>query len=305
MPQNPLETRIKAIQKKLAVSLTGIYDLETCNALEKVLGLLVSDLTLHDKKKNIQKGLGFTGRDVDGIFGVNTTTRIELFLDEKVPPLPKGASMVISKNSLQLVLESEISSKSMYNSKYRFPIWPHGASGVTIGIGYDMGYSTAAQFERDWRALLGDAKFSKLKPAIGLQGERARAALTSTVKSVEIPYEDALQVFYATSVPVYARATAKAYPGVELLPPDAQGALLSLVYNRGASLEGPRRTEMKKIAAWVKVKNLSKIAAEIRAMKRLWAGDPKMKGLLTRRDREAALVENASYFLRPDQYIFA
>lgn len=84
-----------------------------------------------------------------------------------------------------------------------------------------------------------------------------------------------------------------------------RGALLSLVYNRGASLEGPRRSEMKKIAVWVKVKNLSKIGAEIRAMKRLWAGDPNMKGLLTRRDREAALVENARYFLKPDEYIFA
>src|SRR5690606_30273471 len=114
-----------------------------------------------------------------------------------------------------------------------------------------------------------------------------------------------LQVFYATSVPVYARSTAKTYPGVELLPPDAQGALLSLVYNRGASLDGPRRSEMKKIAAWVKVKNLSKIGAEIRAMKRLWAGDPKMKGLLTRCVRVAALVDYARYYLYNYEYIFA
>ncbi|MBW8360124.1 MAG: hypothetical protein K0M63_10045 [Weeksellaceae bacterium] len=305
MPTNPLEIRIKVIQAKISVPQSGVYDLETCSALEKTLGLLVSDLGLFDKKKNIQKHLGFSGRDVDGIFGVNTTTRIEMFLDEKIPPLPKGASMIISKNSLQLVLESEISSKSMYNSKYKFPIWPHGASGITIGIGYDMGYSTPAQFEKDWKALLGDSKFGKLKSAVGLQGERARAALTSAVKSVEVPYDDALQVFYTTSVPVYARATAKSYPGVELLPPDAQGALLSLVYNRGASLEGPRRKEMKNIAGWVRTKNLAKIAGEIRAMKRLWEGDPKMKGLLSRRDKEAALVANARFFLKPEDYIFA
>lgn len=305
MPSNSLQTRIKMIQSKLSLPQTGLYDVATVSELEKLLGTSGSSSNLQQRKMNIQKKLGFTGRDVDGIFGVNTTTRIEMFLDERIPPLPKGASMIVSKNSLQLVLESEISSKAMYNSRYKFPTWPHGSSGITIGIGYDLGYTTPAQFERDWRALLGDARFNKLKPAVGKKGEPARNALSASVKSVEIPYEDALEVFYTASVPVYARTAAKAYPGIELLPPDAQGALLSLVYNRGASLTGATRTEMKNIVQWVKAKNLDRIASEIISMKRLWAGKPNMRGLLLRRDKEAALVRNAQYYMKPQDYIFA
>jgi len=35
----------------------------------------------------------------------------------------------------------------------------------------------------------------------------------------------------------------------------------------------------------------SKIPGEIRSMKRIWDGDPKMRGLLVRRDLEADLFE--------------
>ncbi len=301
----PLEPRIKRIQKKLAVSQTGIYDLPTCNELEKALGLLVSDLNLFDKKKNIQRKLGFTGRDVDGIFGVNTTTRIEMFLDTRLPDLPAGATMIVSKKSLDLVLESEISSRAAYNSRYKFPIRPGGASGITIGIGYDLGYVSAAEFERDWKNKISDSKYSKLKTVVGKTGNAAQNALTASIKSVEVPFEAALEVFYTISVPVYAKQTSRIYPGIELLPPDAQGALLSLVYNRGASLDGDRRIEMKNIANWVSKNNTKKIAEELRSMKRLWINDPAVRGVALRREKEAQLVENSGYFVRPQDYIFA
>ena len=296
-----LEIRIKKIQKKLDVSQTGIFDLATCNALELALQNSVSDLILLEKKKNIQRKLGFTGNGVDGIFGVNTTTKIEFFLDERLPELPVGASMIVSKNSLEIILESEVSSRSVYMSKYRFPIWPQAESGVTIGIGYDLGYATATVFEADWGSVLSSAKMTKLKKVLGKKGNAAKQALTNEIKQVEVPLEAALEVFYTRSMPKYAKTTATAYPGIALLPPDAQGALLSLVYNRGASLDGDRRREMKNIQKWVTSKNLSKIAAEIRSMKRLW---PDLRGLIIRREREAKLVENAKYFVKPQDYIF-
>lgn len=87
---------------------------------------------------------------------------------------------------------------------------------------------------------------------------------------------------------------------MHLLPPDAQGALLSLVFNRGSSLSGSTRKEMKNIQAYVESKNLQKIADEIRSMKRLWSN---LNGLLERREVEASLVENATFNILKDDQI--
>jgi GH24 family phage-related lysozyme (muramidase) len=168
--------------------------------------------------------------------------------------------------------------------------WPGGQSGVTIGYGYDLGYVTAAQFQSDWGDHLSTDVTDKLKTAIGLKGIPAKnkaAQLTSVV----INRDDALAVFRDKTIPSYQAQTAKAFPGLESLPLDAQGALVSLVYNRGASMDGDRRREMRAIRDAVAQGNLQEIANQLRAMKRLWQGQG-MSGLLKRRDAEAALVES-------------
>lgn len=298
---SPLELRISNIQQKIRVKQTGTIDFETAGALEKLLGGLSTDLPLEEKRKNVQKLLGFTGKEVDGIFGIKSITRIELFLDQRLPEIPAGASLIVSKQAVDFIVQSEVSSRTVYNSKYKNPVWPKGESGITIGIGYDLGYVSETRFLKDWQGHLSSGSLKILKNALGLKGLKAQAALTGKLKAAEIPYEAALQVFYTSSLPVYAKAVAGIYPGIQLLPPDVQGALLSLVYNRGSDLEGSRRTEMKNIQQWVKSKNLIRIANEIRDMKRLW---PDSKGLQLRRDREAAMVENARNFLLQNQYIF-
>ena len=76
----------------------------------------------------------------------------------------------ISQNAYNLILEFEISSQQVYEKKYRRPIWPGVQSGVTIGIGYDVGYATAAQLENDWKGLISDDMISALKSAINVKG---------------------------------------------------------------------------------------------------------------------------------------
>jgi N-acetylmuramoyl-L-alanine amidase len=80
--------RIKAIQRFLKVSQTGIFDLSTCKAYEviKRLNIPSADLTVH--KKEIQKSLGFTGDDVDGDIGSLTLDRIEKDLKIGTPAAP-------------------------------------------------------------------------------------------------------------------------------------------------------------------------------------------------------------------------
>ncbi|QQR97778.1 MAG: hypothetical protein IPK18_13225 [Sphingobacteriales bacterium] len=79
--------------------------------------------------------------------------------------------------------------------------------------------------------------------------------------------------------------------------------MLSIVYNRGSSLVGTGRTEMKNIVPLVKTKDLKEIAKEIRSMKRIWENNPNTRGLLIRREAEAVLVEQANFFLMPEDYI--
>ena len=95
---------------------------------------------------------------------------------------------------------------------------------------------------------------------------------------------------------MYTLRASQAFPEFEKLPLDVQGALVSLVYNRGTSMvdDSPedRRREMRAIRDAVAESDLQEIADELRVMKRLWVGKG-LDGLLKRRDAEAELVESA------------
>ena len=305
MPTTDLSPRIKAIQKKIAVPLSGQYDLATIKKLEEIMNISPVANTFQLRKEAIQRKLGFIGKAADGIYGVNTTTKLEIFVSDQVPVIHSSASMTISKKGLDLILQSEITSEAFYNAKYKTPIWPKSESGVTIGIGFDLGYYTATKIENIWSPFLSAAGINKLKAVAGLKGIAAKNALKNNlgnIKSVSVDYRSALEVFYSNSVPAYAKSTIAIYADINNLPPDAQAALLSIVYNRGNSLAGDRRREMKNIVALVSAGNLRGIAAEIRSMKRLWT-TPDTKGLVIRREKEAVLVENATVFFNMDEVI--
>lgn len=168
--------------------------------------------------------------------------------------------------------------------------WPGGESGITIGIGYDLGYESLDDFEKDWKPCLGDTDFTTLTQVCGLKGAQAQAK-ASALKTIKIKNSDAQQVFLERSVPKYQAQTQQAFPGVDNLPADAQGALFSLVYNRGTSMNGDSRKEMRAIRDAVPNGDLKEIANQLRAMKRLWEGKG-LAGLLKRRDAEADLVES-------------
>src|SRR5262249_40302876 len=96
--------------------------------------------------------------------------------------------------------------------------------------------------------------------------------------------------------PAAQKQTEAAFPGVDALPADAQGALVSLIYNRGPRMtdRDPKvqdRREMRAIRDAVLAGDLKTIAAQLRSMKRLWEGKG-LGGLLKRRDAEADLVES-------------
>ena len=168
--------------------------------------------------------------------------------------------------------------------------WPGGSSGITLGIGYDLGYVIMDQFESDWGPYLTSAQLNRLRDAVGKRGIAARNRAVQ-FGDIKIKRKDAETVFLERNIPLYALRTEMTFPGITELPPDAQGALVSLVFNRGTSMEGDRRSEMRAIRTAVAKGNLQEIAKQLRSMKRLWANKG-LDGLLRRRDEEAKLVES-------------
>ena len=173
--------------------------------------------------------------------------------------------------------------------------WPGGQSGITIGIGYDLGYVTVDQFESDWGGVLTKSTRARLAAVVGLRALKAKNRAASFA-GVRLKRADAELVFKNKTIPQFTLRAAQAFPGFYQLALDVEGAVVSLVYNRGTSMvdDSPedRRKEMRAIRDAVAAGDLRKIAQQLRAMKRLWVGKG-LDGLIERREAEAKLVESA------------
>jgi hypothetical protein len=215
---------------------------------------------------------------------------VKSFVSAPAVPAPVADGPRISDRAFDLILKYEVSSRVYYDRYLSKPTWPGLTSGVTIGIGYDLGYNTSAQFSRDWpRHLMPGITFKRLAAALSVKGVRA-SALIKGFSDIRIPWDSALHVFRTSTLPRFLDLTLRTYPGAERLHPDILGALVSVVFNRGASLTGSRRKEMSMLREAVRVGDLAQIEMLIRQMKRLWVGT-KFRGLVQRRNAEADLVK--------------
>ena len=181
------------------------------------------------------------------------------------------------------------------------PYWPKGASGVTIGFGYDVGYVSRDEFISDWGAHFSPADLAALLACVHLTGAAAQAAL-GAVKTIKVGKAFARSVFIDRSMPKAETRASQAFPRISELADNAYSALVSLVFNRGGSMQDQpgdalkRRKEMRDIRDALASNTLSmqqklkSIAASLRSMKRIWAGQG-LAGLISRREEEAKLVE--------------
>lgn len=221
----------------------------------------------------------------------DTSDKAADFETRAVAPRVKPSSLPISDDAYKLIVLFEVTSAKLYDQKYQKPVWPGGESGVTIGVGYDLGYVKPEWFQEDWGGRLSPATAARLKPACGKRGPAAKAIYKSYA-DVAIPWTVADPQFRQKLIPLYTGLTVSKLPAAARgLPQDCLGALVSLVYNRGAPFrsEKPRFREMKRIYGHLEDGELDQIPAEILAMRRIWQGQPKMRGLVKRRELEAAL----------------
>jgi hypothetical protein len=197
----------------------------------------------------------------------------------------------IAPSARDLIITCEVSSQRLYEARYQAPLWPHGESGVTIGIGYDLGYSSESQLRAQWGGRIADAVIEALIPVCGLKGASAQEAVAS-VSHLRVTWAQAISQF-DNFLPYAVGKTEDTFPHASELSPACLGALVSLVYNRGPSLSrtSPRRREMREIAQLMLAWDLTPIPGKIREMKHLWENDPNARGLVARREVEALLFE--------------
>ncbi|MGX9571534.1 hypothetical protein [Mesorhizobium sp. f-mel] len=204
--------------------------------------------------------------------------------------LHRASNTPISDRAFNLIIEFEVSSQATYEAKYRGAIWPQGASGVTIGIGYDVGYVTKTQLSADWQNAISAGSLAALAGVVGINGNLAKAAAARLKGKVDVPWKAAISVHRGKVMPRWVGLVEDSLPNTNMLDHNALGALVSLTYNRGASFQkdGDRYGEMRNIRAHMANKAFSRIPNEFRSMKRIW---PTVPGLQMRREREARLFE--------------
>ncbi len=196
----------------------------------------------------------------------------------------------ISARAIDLIVAFEVGGEQPYNQRYRHPIWPRGQSGITCGIGYDLGYVTPLQLAADWRGHTSDANLALLAKACGIKG--SAALLLPPLAAVDIGFASAMAVFQTTVQQTIVQ-TLRALPNAAALDGDCLGALVSLVYNGGAlfALPGERYLEMRQIREDVAARRFALVPQRLRSMKRLWQNIADARGLLRRRELEALLFE--------------
>ena len=190
------------------------------------------------------------------------------------------------------------------------PHWPSSTSGLTIGMGYDLDHQNDQLLKKEWGKVLSPdalAKLSDYTPSINAKGKQvpkkknpSKAALVAT-KDVVIKYDDAVKVYEDKILPRYQAMANKAFPGFVSLDPYTQGALLSMVYNRGDSYTLKKGTKQAKalrkkhfmeIREAVMKHDTKAIEAVLRAMKSEHNDPETKKGLYRRRDAEADLIKD-------------
>jgi hypothetical protein len=244
--------------------------------------------------------------DSDGAFGKGTEDAVREFQAAAAPSLSVTGviddatwqalralpepSPDIPVRAVAFIGREEVGGRALYDLSVCRPTWPGGASGVTIGVGYDLGQE--GTFEADWSDVLPAEHIAALKPWLRVQGQSAAAGLAQ-LKDIVIPWRATWEVFIRRSLPDQVRTTRSVFDGWEAMPRLSLGALVSLVYNRGPrmsdSLHDPGdRTEMRAIRDAVAAGRFADIPAQLRSMQRLW---PVGNGVRDRREREAQLFE--------------
>ena len=274
------------------------------------------ELSRGDRGDDVQRLQGLLNRVgamlvADGDFGRGTETGVRYaqeiaglastgdadqplwdWLMDQPEPFPPLAT-----EGVAMIAREETGGLAYYQRVSRWPHFPGVQSGITIGVGYDLRFNIEDDFRRVWAPVLEAAVLETLSKDIGRRGTRQRADALRRM-GIEVPFAAAWQVFVGHTLPRFTDDTAGIYPSLLRLPDLCRSVLVSLVFNRGTSLSGASRTEMRQIRdvlARADDSSLHKrqrkmilleVEDRILDMQRLWGP---ASGLVKRRQAEANL----------------
>lgn len=257
--------------------------------LNKVGAMLLVD---GDFGPGTQKGVLYA-QDIAGFpeTGIAETGLWE-WLEAQPQPYP-----LLHADGIAFITKEETGGLSYYEIITQWPHYPGYSSGITIGTGYDLRFNSEDDFRAVWGPHLPAEHVDELAKDIGKKGSKTRANALKQM-GIMVPFKAAWPAFIQHTLPRFYDYTESIYPSLSKLPDLCRSVLVSLVFNRGASLSGSRRREMKNIQAILasadddtltkdEVKaTLQGVEDEILSMKRLWAPS---SGLIKRRQSEANL----------------
>jgi hypothetical protein len=200
--------------------------------------------------------------------------------------------MSVDPRSISFIVSFEDGDQSYYEKTESHWDWPGSASGPTIGVGYDCGYTTRQQCIDDWHGIVDERTLNNILSGVNIKGTAAHMFVMHNRRDITITWAQALQQFTERELPKQEHQARLTLPNWDLLSGLSAGALLSLGYNRG--WEGfesnlPRFREMAAIRAHMANKAWYLIPPEITAMVRLW---PNVQQLRERRVAEAKMFSD-------------
>lgn len=209
--------------------------------------------------------------------------------EEPLIKLPE--TMLLSKEGYRLILDYEVGGGETYYQRYLSrPTWPGLESGVTVAVGYDLGYNARPVILRDW-SVLPAADGERLGNVSGIRGAAAKRRV-GELSDIQIAWGDAEEVFQRVSLVRFSQLAQRTYPGFDALHRNAQAALVSLTFNRGSSMVGERRSELREIRKCAATRDYAGMARWNRASIRIWKGTSVEIGMARRREAEARLMES-------------
>lgn len=211
-------------------------------------------------------------------------------LIEQNDPFP-----LLGSEGVAFIAREETGGLRYYNEITQWPHYPGVSSGITIGVGYDLRFNSVTDFKTVWSTELSAKVITELSNDIGKAGTKKRSSELKA-KGITVPFKAAWHVFIRKTLPRFYDETVQIYPSLDSLPLLCRSALVSIVFNRGNSLQGSRRMEMRNIRDILAKASvlppeerktvLVSIEDEIISMQRLWGID---SGLYKRRQGEANL----------------
>lgn len=257
--------------------------------LNRIGAMLVAD---GDFGSGTERGIRYAQDVADMALTGTLDERLWSWLEVQSEPYPP-----LDTDGVAFIAREETGGLSYYETITRWPHYPGLSSGITIGVGYDLRFNTENDFRKNWGSYLAPDILEELAHDIGKPGTKKRSQELKK-RGIQVPFKAAWKVFINKTLPRFHEDTRSIYPSLDMLPLLCRCALVSIVFNRGTSLSGSRRSEMRAIAdILAKADNpalerierkiiLTDVEDQIVAMQRLWG--PEM-GLYKRRQGEANL----------------